>query len=712
MNTEKCKMRRSEVTYFGHVVGKDGLKPDPEKVAAISQLEPPQNVSELRTILGMFNYLGKFLPNLSAVLKPVTNLLKSEVAWQWEVEQKAAFKKAKDLICQATTLTYYNPKLPTTVSADSSSFGIGGVLMQDHGGQLKPVAFCSRTLTPAEQRYAMVEKECLALVWTCERFSQYLVGLESFRLLTDHKPLVPIIASKSIDQVPLRCQRLVLRLMRFNPVIQHVPGKEQHISDALSRKPLPHITVDDLELAEVVKAHVDAIHATWPASAARQCQISLETEKDDILTKVKGYISNGWPGHKSSISTDVEPYFEARGQLSMVDGIVTHGDRIVVPASLRDEMLDKLHETHQGLSKCMSNATSALWWPGMTSQLRDKVEACMTCREVRPAQRKEPLKPSALPMRPWQTIATDLFELGNKHYIVVVDKYSRWIEIRQLHSTTTRSVISKLKDIFSIHGIPESVESDNGPQYTSHEYRQFAANYGFGVSTSSPHFHQANGAAESAVKVAKKVLHQADPHLALLNHRNTPHSATGISPASALMGRKLRSRIPVLHKLLVPRQPNHEAMREHDIQAKQSYKEMYDRRHGARPLPVLQVGQPVLTRREGEDRWDKPGFIKQTDHECRTYMVQTPTGVLRRNRIHLQPVPTIPRWPAVNDDLEEPLEAPAAGTATGVVAPASPPRVTPAMTPVMAPSPAPAIPQAARRSARTGVRPQRLIEEV
>ena len=170
LNKDKCKLRQSEVSYFGHLVGKDGLKPHPKKVKAIADLRPPTNVSELRTVLGMFNYLGKFLPNLSTILKPVTNLLKSDTAWQWEVDQKNSFEKAKQLICQATALTFYDPKLPTTVSADSSSFGLGGVIMQEHGGQLKPMAFCLRTLTPAEQRYAMVEKECLALVWACERF--------------------------------------------------------------------------------------------------------------------------------------------------------------------------------------------------------------------------------------------------------------------------------------------------------------------------------------------------------------------------------------------------------------------------------------------------------------------------------------------------------------------------------------------------------------
>ncbi len=707
LNKAKCKFRKSEVSYFGHLVGKDGLKPQPEKVKAISELQPPGNVSELRTILGMFNYLGKFLPNLSAVLKPITNLLKTETAWCWEAAQEAAFKKAKDLICDAVTLTYYDPKLPTTVSADSSSFGIGGVIMQDHGGQWKPVAFCSRTLTPAEQRYAMVEKECLALVWTCERFSQYLTGLQSFRLLTDHKPLVPIIGSKSIDQVPLRCQRLILRLMRFNPEIQHVPGKEQHISDCLSRKPLPATNdLDDLQLEEDVQAHVDAVHATWPATPDRKCQISRATEEDRVLIRVKDYISNGWPTHKSSVSAELGAYYEARGQLSMIDGIITHGNRIVIPASLQQDMLEKLHESHQGLTKCLSNATSSIWWPGMTTQLKAKIEACMKCRETRSAQRKEPLIPSTLPERPWQEVATDLFEKDNKNYIVVVDKYSKWIEIRHLSRTSTTSVVNRLKEVFTSHGIPELVQSDNGPQFSSREYHSFASNYGFGVTTSSPHFHQANGAAESAVKVAKRILSQADPSLALLNYRNTPHSTTGISPACALMGRRLRTKVPVLKTLLMPQQPDHDELRLRDERSKFVYKNNYDRRHGARPLPELTCGQPVLLRREGEERWTKPGIIRQSDHDHRTYMVHTPSGILRRNRIHLQAVPSHPYWPSEEPGHDEeprhaaPAEAPHA----------TEPPVAPTRLPVAAPPPAPPL----QRPPSTRIRAprRRLIEEI
>lgn len=642
LNEEKCVLRKSEVSYFGHLIGANGVQPHPEKVKAIAELEQPNNVSELRTVLGMFNYLAKFLPNMSTVLKPITNLLKSDVCWQWCPEQEEAFKNAKEMICNATALTYFDPKLPVTVSADSSSFGLGGVIMQEHSGKLKPVAFCSRTLTSAEQRYAMVEKECLALVWTCERFSQYLTGLESFTLLTDHKPLVPIVGSKSIDEVPVRCQRLILRMMRFNPVIKYVPGKTQLISDALSRKPLPLCNDEDLKLSEMMEEHVDAIQASWPASESRKCEISQESENDEVLKKVHEYVLDGWPKYNSSVPGYIKPYYEVKDNLSAIDGILTYQNRIVIPKSLQSEMLSRLHESHQGLNKCLSNAQSSIWWPGITADLKKLIENCLKCRENRVSQRKEPLKPTELPDRPWQRISMDLFEVKRKNYIVVVDMYSRWIEYRYLHSTNTTSVIHKLKEIFSTHGIPDEVKSDCGSQFVSREFKRFAKHYGISLSTSSPHFHQANGAAESAVKIAKSILSQPDVHIALLNYRNTPHTATGVSPAEALMGRRLKSRIPTLQQNLKPKQLDHESIRLSDKRSKTAYKMNYDRRHGARELPTLQPHQPVLLCSDEGDRWGKSGRIVTVDKRNRTYLVDTPSGTLRRNRVHLQNVPNLP----------------------------------------------------------------------
>ena len=198
---------------FTEVIDISGIRPDPIKVIAIEKVPAPRNVGEVRRFLGMVNQLSKFSPNLADLTQPLRELPIKNNEWVWGEPQRQAFQQVKDALVSSPVLALFDPNHETVVSADASSYGLGAVLLQRQpSGELKPVAYISRSMSPTEQRYAQIEKEALAFTWACERLSDYLLGMK-FHIHTDHKPLVPLFSTKHLEELPIRVQRFRLRMM-------------------------------------------------------------------------------------------------------------------------------------------------------------------------------------------------------------------------------------------------------------------------------------------------------------------------------------------------------------------------------------------------------------------------------------------------------------------------------------------------------------------
>ena len=367
LNPSKCEFSKNQIKFLGHIVNQSGVQADPAKTLAVLELPPPSNVKEMRRFVGMVHQLSKFIPNCADVIRPLTELLSSKHTWQWGTPQDEAFSKIKRLLTEPAVLTLYDPSTATKVSADTSSYGLGAVLLQKSNDQWKPVAYASRKLSETEKRYAQIEKEALALTWACEKFSSYIIG-KTIDIETDHKPLVPLMSSKDLDTMPPRILRFRLRMMRYSFHICHVPGKLLYVADTLSRAPVSSKSTDnDAENLEgATEAFISAVVSHLPATPTCLEQLRTSQSEDATLQQVFKYCEQGWPT-KNSLDADLKPYWSVSDELSVHDQLLLRGSRIVVPSALREDILEKLHAGHQGIVKTQLRAHTSVWWPGNTT---------------------------------------------------------------------------------------------------------------------------------------------------------------------------------------------------------------------------------------------------------------------------------------------------------------------------------------------------------
>lgn len=633
LNPQKCEFSKRRVKFLGHILDENGIAVDPEKTEAIRRMPPPENTTELRSFLGMVNQLAKFLPGLADKTRPLRELLLNEAAWCWHHPQQEAFDQIKEDLTTTPVLCYYDPQRPLTISADASSYGLGAVLLQTNDeGKRQPVAYASRAMTPTEQKYAQVEKEALATTWACERFRMYVLGLQ-FSIETDHKPLVPLFSTKRIDEMTPRLQRLRMRVLEYDFTISHIPGKDMHTADVLSRKPLQ---CSGKHLASVIEEYELLTVEQLPASTEMLNRTRAELQKDATTSLVMHYCTTKWP-KTETLSPEVRKYASVADELSVVQGLLLRGTRIVFPPSLHTEVLQRLHTGHQGVVRCRARARESSWWPAISQDVETYVGRCPTCTAHRPVA-PEHLLQTPLPERPWQSVGADLFYHEGRNYIVAVDYYSKFFELEELSGTQTKHVVHFFGDLFARYGIPDILRSDNGPQFSSLEFLQFTSRWGVKHVTSSPHYAQSNGEAERAVQTAKNILRKStDVAEGLLAHRATP-GPEGYSPAELLMGRKLKTNVPTLPGSLQPNWEYQHQYRQNNEVIRKREATHYNKRRRVKDRPPLKPGTVVQIRQGSQQH----GTIVEASNAPRSYIVQTAKGSVRRTKAHLQAIPELP----------------------------------------------------------------------
>ena len=431
LNRSKCQIGVTEIKYIGHTLSDEGLKPDLEKVEAITNMPDPEDKAGLQRFMGMLQYVSKFIPNLSTESAPLRQLLEKNVIWNWNEMHRNCYKRLKELVSSAPVLRFYDVNESVTLSVDASSTGLGAVILQND----QPVAFASKALTETQMRYAQIEKEMLAIVFGCVKFHQYIFG-KTITVQTDHKPLESIM-KKPLYLAPIRLQKMLMKLQRYDLKVEYTKGTELYVADTLSRAHLPETSDDFDEELEV--------SIVLAVSDTKMSQIGRETGKDETLKILKSVILEGWPENRSQLHTKVQDFWSYRDELSVYDDIIYKGERIVIPSSMRSEMLDRIHESHLGIEKSRSRARDILFWPRMSQDIEELISKCSVCQEHRNKNQKEPLLPHEVPNRPWSKLGADIFQFGNEQYLLIVDYYSEFFEISKLSDLKSITVITHCK---------------------------------------------------------------------------------------------------------------------------------------------------------------------------------------------------------------------------------------------------------------------------
>uniref|UniRef100_A0A3B3IPI7 Gypsy retrotransposon integrase-like protein 1 n=1 Tax=Oryzias latipes TaxID=8090 RepID=A0A3B3IPI7_ORYLA len=511
---EKCEFHVPTVQFLGYVIEAGCIRPDPSKIEAVANWAPPDTRKKLQQFLGFANFYRRFIRNYSSIASPLTRLTSTTHPFAWSSEAQQAFDKLKDLFVSAPILIQPDPSRQFIVEVDASDTGVGAVLSQKEAStdKLKPCAYFSRKLSPAERNYDVGNRELLAIKLALEEWRHWLEGAEQpFIVWTDHKNLAYLRSAKRLNS---RQARWCLFFDRFNFVITYRPGSRNIKPDALSRKYSP----SERAPATILPSTCVIGTLTW-----------------DIENKVLQALRD---------NDDLPPV--PRGTL-------------FVPADLRSEVITWGHTSrlacHGGVHRTLNLIRKRFHWPAMEKDVREYVAACSTCARSKSSSSAPAglLHPLPTPNRPWSHLAIDFVtglppSHGNTTVLTVIDRFSKmahFIPLPQL-PTATETADLMVKHVFRHHGIPMDIVSDRGPQFTSQVWKAFCSALGATVSLSSGYHPQSNGQAERANQELEAALrclaaqNEKDWSTFLVwieyAHNTHPSSATGISPFEAALG--------------------------------------------------------------------------------------------------------------------------------------------------------------------------------
>ena len=728
-NPKKLVFCKKVVDFAGFLITADGIKPSLRIVDAIRKFPTPKNISGIRSWFGLVNQVS-FAFAQTELMAPFRDLLKHNRKFFWDDTLEQLFQQTKVKIVHQIEegIKAFDCSKATCLCTDWSKNGIGFFLFQQScrceaiegphcgGGHWQIVFAGSRFTTEAESRYAPIEGEALAVVYSLESSRMFVTGCPRLIVAVDHKPLLKILSDQQpLDQIKNpRLQRFKERAMRYQFTIKHTPGTKNSSADAASRYPvgspskssMTNSTQHDFEnqkssivssLSHVMETAPDE-ETDVELSVTQQTMVLIMNSpqmkavtwerirdaaiQDRVCSDLAKVISSGFPNHKRDLPEHLRPFWALRDDLYTIHGVPVSNRRILIPSSLRREVLECLHSAHQGVTGMQEHAKHRFFWPGLDAALRLTRAQCSDCNGRSPSQPEEPLLDGITPEFPFQSTATDLFHHQGHKFLLYVDRFTAWLEIALSPRSDALSVINILRRWFTTFGVPAELASDGGPPFDSTAYIRFLKDWGISRRLSSAYFPRSNGRAELGVKSGKRLLmsnldttgslDKDAVSRALMTYRNTPLQDCSLSPAELLYGHKLRDLLPSLpsHQTQVlPKWKDIRSARETILGSKMAERaEKSSSTHSS--LYPLRAGQHVLIQNGAgrtPKRWDRSGLVVEV-LPFRQYRIKYDgSGRLHvRNRQHLRPfvppVNSIPPYPAA-PSLLVPSQPPASPSA-------------------------------------------------
>ncbi|XP_045120473.1 uncharacterized protein LOC123509916 [Portunus trituberculatus] len=546
LNKDKFSVAEPQVRFCGYNLSPSGISAGEDRVSAIRDFPTPANLTDLRSFMGLVNQLSEFTPDIAAAAQLLRPLLSPKRTFTWTADHDEAFNHVKTVLLQPPVLAHFDPALPVVLQTDASRLhGIGYALLQDHGQGCTRLVQCgSRFLTDAETRYATIELELLAVVWAMSKCRLHLIGLQHFTLMTDHRPLVPILNAYTLDAIENpRLQRLKEKISPYLFTAVWRAGKLLRIPDALSRAPVSHPTPEDEMACTAATAHLRCVVAanaegsdqnTPHHDADRTLQeFRAAARADPSYAHLTACVTSGFPSNRYELHSSLLPYWKLRDHLYADGELVLYGQRIVVPVALRRRTLARLHDSHRGVEATRRRARQTVFWPGIDSDIANTVRACEPCQVLQPSQQQEPLMCDDNPSRPFESVSADFFTVAGKSFLVIADRLSGWPVVVPCGADTTATrTIQMFCRYFREVGVPLRLRTDGGPQFASADFQNFMERWGVHHIVTSPHYPQSNGHAEAAVKSVKHLILKTAPSgnidteefaRGLLELRNSPN---------------------------------------------------------------------------------------------------------------------------------------------------------------------------------------------